>query len=168
MALGCVGAARAEAYAAKAEALTSATELTRRLALSPTEAHGLGIQVNRDGVRRSAFELLSYPDTTWEQLVRAFPELSSISMRTAKQLETDAKYHVYLDRQRSEIETMRREEARALPVDLDYTRIAGLSNEVRTKLDQVRPRTLAQAARIEGMTPAALGLLLTFLKRSAA
>ena len=166
--LGCVGEARTAAYVKKAVILEAATQLAKGSNLSPTEAAIFGIQVNRDGVRRSVFELLSYPDVTWDQVVRACPHLADVQPRIARQLEVDAKYHVYLDRQRSEIATLRREEARSLPTDLDYSAVVGLSNEVRAKLDQVKPSTLAQAGRLEGMTPAALSLLLAHLKKTAA
>ncbi len=166
--IGCVGSVRAEAFERKQGLLDQAGTLAKSLAVSPTEAIAAGLQVNRDGVRRTAFELLSYPDFSWEQVSRVFPQLRDIAPKTARQLEIDAKYHVYLDRQRSEIESMRREEARRLPADLDYKAVVGLSNEVRMKLEQVRPLTLAQAGRIEGMTPAALTLLIAHLRKAAA
>jgi tRNA uridine 5-carboxymethylaminomethyl modification enzyme len=166
--IGCVGGLRAEAFAAKQDLLDHASTLAKGLSVSPTEAISAGLQVNRDGVRRTAFELLSYPDFSWEQVARVFPQLGEVPSKTARQLEIDAKYHVYLDRQKSEIESMRREEARRLPPDLDYQCVVGLSNEVRMKLQQVRPSTLAQAGRIEGMTPAALTLLIAHLRKAAA
>ena len=166
--LGCVGYERATEYSKKASTLEAATLLAKNSSFSPSEAAGVGIQVNRDGIRRTAFELLSYPDVTLDQILRACPLLADVSPRILRQLEVDAKYHVYLDRQRTEIESLRREEARALPTDLDYASVVGLSNEVRAKLDQVKPATLAQAGRLEGMTPAALSLLLAHLKKTAA
>ena len=166
--LGCVGYERATEYSKKASTLEAATLLAKNSSFSPSEAAGVGIQVNRDGIRRTAFELLSYPDVSLEQVLRACPLLAEAPPRILRQLEVDAKYHVYLDRQRTEIESLRREEARALPTDLDYASVVGLSNEVRAKLDQVKPATLAQAGRLEGMTPAALSLLLAHLKKTAA
>jgi tRNA uridine 5-carboxymethylaminomethyl modification enzyme len=166
--IGCVGSVRRKAFDEKSAELARATALVSDLKISPTEAVAIGLQVNRDGVRRTGFELLSYPDVGWDQLAQAFSILRDVPVKIARQVETDAKYHVYLDRQRAEIEAMRREEGRRLPADLDYGQVVGLSNEVRAKLDLVRPQTLAQAQRIEGMTPAAVTLLMAHLRKAAA
>ena len=164
-ALGCVGSHRAAHFAASQEALDAARLRLDTLSLTPNEAHSVGIDLNQDGIRRNAFQLLSYPDIGWHRLVAVWPELGSVSPRIAERLCTDATYAVYLDRQRSDIAAFRRDEAVALPIRLDYAAIPGLSNEMRGKLETVRPGTLGQAARIEGVTPAALTLLAAHARR---
>ena len=135
------------------------------MSLTPSEAAGHGLALNRDGVRRSAFQLLSYPEIGWERLVSVWPELVEVPPRLAERLRTDATYAVYLDRQSADIAAFRRDEAVRLPAQIDYAGIAGLSNEMRGKLETVRPTTLGQAARIEGVTPAALTLLAAYARR---
>ena len=121
--------------------------------------------MNQDGVRRSVHELLAYPDLDLERLAAIWPELGSLSAPIAEQLEIDAKYAGYLDRQDLDIQSFRKDEQLVLPDTLDYRAIGGLSTEVRQKLESIRPRTLGQAARIDGVTPAALTLLLGHVKR---
>ena len=164
-ALGCVGAHRATQFAASQEALTSARARLDALGLTPNEARAVGIELNQDGLRRSAFKLLSYPDITWDRLATVWPELGAVAPRVAERLCTDATYAVYLDRQKADIAAFRRDEAVALSNRLDYAAIPGLSNEMRAKLESVRPSTLGQAARIEGVTPAALTLLAAHARR---
>ncbi|MGE7418380.1 tRNA uridine-5-carboxymethylaminomethyl(34) synthesis enzyme MnmG [Methylobacterium tarhaniae] len=168
LSLGCVSSARARHDAARREALHGARRMLDDLSLTPTEAQRHGIALNRDGIRRSAFQLLSYPEISWDRLAAVWPQLRAISPALADRLCTDATYAVYLDRQRADIAAFRRDESVALPALLDYGSIAGLSNELRLKLDKVRPRTLGQAARIEGVTPAALTLLAAHARRGAA
>ncbi|KAA5600407.1 tRNA uridine-5-carboxymethylaminomethyl(34) synthesis enzyme MnmG [Blastochloris sulfoviridis] len=165
IALGCVGAARARHATAKRAALDAATALARSLTVTPDEADRFGLVLNRDGKRRSAFELLSYPDVEFEAVARIWPELAALDPPIARQLEIDATYAVYLDRQASDIAAFRRDEALTLPADLDYAGIAGLSVELRQRLARVRPHTVGQAGRIEGMTPAALALLCVRARR---
>jgi tRNA uridine 5-carboxymethylaminomethyl modification enzyme len=165
--LGLVGDVRRHVYAAKDAALKEAQALVERLALTPNEAQKSGLKLNQDGIRRTAFELLAYPDVDLAVLHRIWPELAGIEPRIAEQVTTDAKYAVYLARQSADIESSRRDEAVALP-SMDYGALAGLSNELREKLDLARPATLGQAARIDGMTPAALTLILAEAKRSGA
>jgi tRNA uridine 5-carboxymethylaminomethyl modification enzyme len=117
--------------------------------------------MNQDGARRSALDVLAQAEGGWPAVFALWPELASVDAKTAAQIETEARYAVYLDRQEADVEAFRRDEAIALPADLDFGAIAGLSNELREKLTRSKPATLAQAARIEGMTPAALTLLLT-------
>ncbi|TGD97482.1 tRNA uridine-5-carboxymethylaminomethyl(34) synthesis enzyme MnmG [Methylobacterium nonmethylotrophicum] len=167
IALGCVSAARAAHDAARRGALNDARQRLDALSLTPSQAERHGITLNRDGIRRSAFQLLSYPEITWEQLAAVWPDLRDIPPALADRLCTDATYAVYLDRQRADIAAFRRDEAVSLPPHLDYAGIAGLSNELRLKLDKVRPLTLGQAARIEGVTPAALTLLAAHARRGA-
>ncbi|MGX7704017.1 tRNA uridine-5-carboxymethylaminomethyl(34) synthesis enzyme MnmG [Methylobacterium sp. Gmos1] len=167
LALGCVSPTRAAHDAARRDALQGARRMLDELSLTPTEAHRHGIALNRDGIRRSAFQLLSYPEITWDRLAAVWPQLQAIPPALADRLCTDATYAVYLDRQQADIAAFRRDEAVALPALLDYGSIAGLSNELRLKLDKVRPLTLGQAARIEGVTPAALTLLAAHARRGA-
>ena len=163
--LGLVGRRRSESFSLRHSCLEAARSLARALTLTPTEARRHGLKVNQDGVRRSVHELLAYPDIDVAALARVWPELDDLPRFAAEQLEIDAKYSGYLDRQREDIEAFRRDERLALPAELDYAAIAGLSTEVRQKLTQSRPITLGQAARIDGITPAALTLLLSHVKR---
>jgi tRNA uridine 5-carboxymethylaminomethyl modification enzyme len=164
---GVVGARRREVSEKRAASLESARQLTRSLSLTPNEAEAFGIHLNRDGVRRSAFEILGRPDLTLTDLARAWPELGQLDRFASEQIEIEAKYAVYLDRQEADIASLRRDDAAALPANIDYEAIDGLSNEVRSKLSAVRPATLGQASRIEGVTPAAMALLLAEIKRRA-
>jgi tRNA uridine 5-carboxymethylaminomethyl modification enzyme len=164
--IGCVGAERTEKHRAKMDALADATALFRSVSLTPNEAAKHGLLLNRDGQRRTAYDLLGYPDIDVGTLSRIWPEFSGVARKIAEQVEIAAKYAVYLDRQAADIAAFQRDERLELPVDLDYAGIAGLSNEVRQKLDTVRPATLGQAGRIDGMTPAALALLAIHLRRS--
>jgi tRNA uridine 5-carboxymethylaminomethyl modification enzyme len=157
---GLVGRDRAAAFADKQERLASARQLCESLALTPNEAGKHGLHLNQDGVRRSAFELLAYPDIDLLRLACIWPELGHIDRIVAEQIEIDARYAVYLVRQDEDIAAVQRDEAVELSPDLDYRALAGLSNELREKLGRVRPTTLGQASRIEGMTPAALTLVL--------
>ncbi|WP_103121706.1 tRNA uridine-5-carboxymethylaminomethyl(34) synthesis enzyme MnmG [Methylopila sp. Yamaguchi] len=166
-ALGCVSPARSRAFAAKADALAAAEALARGLTVTPTEAARHGVHVNHDGRRRSAFELLSLPDVGREELVRLWPEIAGVDVATFAQLEIEASYAVYLDRQEVDIRRFRAEEQAAIPVDIDYAALPGLSAELRDKLLAVAPRTLGQAGRIEGMTPAALTLIAARARRAA-
>jgi tRNA uridine 5-carboxymethylaminomethyl modification enzyme len=165
-ALGCVGEHRAAHFAAAQASLDTTRAQLDRLSLTPNQARAVGIDLNQDGIRRSAFQLLSYPDIDWSRLCAVWPELSAVPPRVAERLCTDATYAVYLDRQQADIAAFRRDEAVALPIRLDYAGIPGLSNEMRLKLEAVRPGTLGQAARIEGVTPAALTLLAAHARRA--
>jgi tRNA uridine 5-carboxymethylaminomethyl modification enzyme len=163
--VGVVGRERREAFHDKMAAMDSARERLETLSVTPNEAAKFGIELNRDGVRRSAYDLLSYPGIDIARLTPIWPELAAIPARVATQIEVEAQYAVYLDRQDSDIEAFRKDEGIALPADLDYAAVSGLSNELRDKLIRIRPGNLGQASRIEGMTPAALGLLLSRAKR---
>ena len=168
LAIGCVGARRQAHHAGKTAALDKARDLVTSLALSPNEAGKHGLTVNRDGVRRSGFDLLSYPDINWQTLAVIWPELLGVSGPVAEQIEIGAKYAVYLDRQKRDVASFRREEDALIPPELDYGAMRGLSNELRSRLSLVRPATLGQASRIEGMTPAALTLVVAHLPRRGA
>ena len=165
LALGCVGPARAKKHLAKMSALAAAREFARSISLTPSEAHRYGLALNKDGVRRSAFELLSYPGIGLADVAKIWPRFAELSPDVAEQLETDAKYDVYLSRQAADVASYRRDESFALPDDLDYAALRGLSNEVRQKLQSIRPRTIGQAGRIDGITPAALTLLVAHVRR---
>ncbi len=165
MEFGIVGRERARAYAAKADALVNAKRMLDGLTLTPAEAARHDLNVNQDGVRRSAFDLLAHPDVTFDRLAAIWPGIASIAAPVAEQIRIDAQYAVYLKRQQADVDAMRRDEALALPSDLDYDAIGGLSTEVRQKLSAVRPANLGQAGRIDGITPAALTRLLSYVKR---
>lgn len=166
VALGCVSETRRVAFETKVAKLAEVTALLKSLSLTPAEALKKGLPMNQDGIRRSAFELLSYPDMTFERLVQVWPEeLGSVDPAIAEQVAIDALYAVYLERQAQDIEALRRDEALSIPADFDFQALAGLSNELKQKLETVRPATLGQASRVEGVTPAALMLVLSQLKR---
>jgi tRNA uridine 5-carboxymethylaminomethyl modification enzyme len=165
VAIGCVGSARQHAHRAKMAALAQARDFARSVSLTPNEAERHGLALNKDGQRRSAFELLSHPGIDVAQLARIWPRLAELPPKIAEQLEIDAKYDVYLSRQAADIAAYRRDESLELPEGLDYGALRGLSNEVRQKLEAARPRTIGQAGRIDGITPAALTLLVAHLKR---
>jgi tRNA uridine 5-carboxymethylaminomethyl modification enzyme len=167
VAIGVVGGARARAFAAKKAALEAARNLAESLAETPDFLRNQGIPVNRDGIRRSAADLLGYPDVTLARLAAIWPELGGFGPAIAEQLEIDGLYRGYLERQAADIRAFRKDEALRLPDRLDYGAIGGLSNEVRQKLDATRPTTLGQAARIAGVTPAALVALLRHVRGPA-
>ncbi|WP_448040298.1 tRNA uridine-5-carboxymethylaminomethyl(34) synthesis enzyme MnmG [Bradyrhizobium liaoningense] len=166
IALGCVGGARTRHHRAKMAALNAARTLSKSLTVTPNEASKHGLSLNRDGQRRSAFELMAYPEIGWSQVRAIWPELAAIDPAIATHLEIDAKYDVYLERQSADVEAFRRDEGMVLS-DVDYRQVPGLSNEVRAKLEKARPFTVGQAGRIDGMTPAALGILAAYLRREA-
>ena len=139
--------------------------LLTTLTTSPSAARKAGIAVNEDGKPRSAFDLLSYPDVTPGDALRLWPEIATIPEPIVEQLVVDAQYAVYLDRQRDDIEAVRRDEQKPIPDAMDYAIIPGLSMELRQKLQQFRPQTIAQAQAMDGMTPAAITLLLAVIRR---
>ncbi|SHG35691.1 tRNA uridine-5-carboxymethylaminomethyl(34) synthesis enzyme MnmG [Bradyrhizobium erythrophlei] len=164
--LGCVGQVRSQYHHAKMAALEAAKVLTKSLTLTPNEAARYGLALNKDGQRRSAFELLAYPEIGWSEIRGIWPELSAIEPGIAVHLEIDAKYDVYLKRQIADVDAFRRDEGLILG-DIDYLKVPGLSNEARSKLEAARPWTVGQAGRLDGMTPAALGILAAYLRREA-
>jgi tRNA uridine 5-carboxymethylaminomethyl modification enzyme len=167
IAIGCVGTVRASAHRGKMAALDAATAFVKSVSLTPNEAEKYGLALNRDGQRRSAFELLSYPSIDLEQVTNIWPSIAEFGPIIAQQVETNAKYAVYLDRQATDLAAFRRDESVVLPDDLDYSAVTGLSNEARQKLSASRPQTLGQAGRIDGITPAALMLLAAHLRRGS-
>ena len=162
---GLVGEARRERFEQKRSALAAGRKLLDTLAVSPTAARKAGLSVNADGQQRTAFELLSYPEMTAEKLLPLWPELAGVAPAVMDQLAIDAQYAVYLDRQKADIEAMKRDESREIPDWLDYAALPGLSIEIRQKLSAQRPATIAQAQAIDGVTPAAITLVLSVIRR---
>ncbi|MBV9261496.1 MAG: tRNA uridine-5-carboxymethylaminomethyl(34) synthesis enzyme MnmG [Pseudolabrys sp.] len=165
IAIGCIGNARRAFHVKKMSALDDASAFAKSVSLTPKEAERHGIAINNDGRRRSAYELLSYADIDVAALAKIWPRFGELAAPIAQQIEIDAKYEVYLSRQAADIEAYRRDESVALPDDFDYAGLPGLSNEARQKLSTHRPRTIGQAGRIDGVTPAALTLLVAHMRR---
>ena len=165
IALGCVGNVRARLHEAKSDALIDARAFAKSVTLTPKEAERHSLTLNKDGQRRTAFELLSYPTISINDLAKIWPRFGELAPKVAEQIEIDAKYDVYLSRQASDVAAYRRDESFTLPDDLDYAVLPGLSNEVKQKLIAQRPRTIGHAGKIDGVTPAALTLLVAHVKR---
>jgi tRNA uridine 5-carboxymethylaminomethyl modification enzyme len=165
---GCVSHERAKFYADKRDRLAAARTRMRELSVTPNQAQGHGIAIKLDGARRSALELLSFPEVTFVQLAQVWPDLANVAPDVIEQLEIDAQYAGYLGRQEADIVAFRREEGLRIPADLDYAAVKGLSTEAGQKLEAIRPATLGQAARIDGVTPAALTLVLAHVRAKAA
>jgi tRNA uridine 5-carboxymethylaminomethyl modification enzyme len=166
--VGCVGAGRAKCFAAKMTALIAARAQLAQLRMTPSALKRHGIAVNEDGINRSAAGLLAYPGIDLWRLAAVWPELGSLGPEIAEQVEIDARYSGYLERQERDIAAFRRDEALRLPADLDYSTVGNLSREICDKLAVARPATLGAAARISGVTPVALGALLKYVRRRAA
>jgi tRNA uridine 5-carboxymethylaminomethyl modification enzyme len=167
MAIGCVSSGRRRAFETKMARLSAARHVAGSLSLTPSAGLAHGLEISQDGSRRNALELLAYPDIGIDRLGKIWPELSGLDRDIAQQLENDARYAGYVGRQEAAISMMRREEARALPPGLDFYAISGLSSELQQKLASVQPSTIGQAARIDGMTPAALTLVLAVARQCA-
>ncbi len=167
-ALGVVAAVRAAAFAEKASALADARAMAATLTLTPSAAEKAGLPVKADGQRRNVTELLAYPTIGFDDLARVWPQIAGWPAVVREQIEIDASYAGYLDRQAADVAAFRRDENLSLSASLDYATVGGLSNEAREKLNTVRPLTLGQAARIEGVTPGALTALLAHVRRRAA
>lgn len=166
--MGLVKSVRAKHFASKMERLDSIRSFLLANNLTPNEAASLGIEIKFDGRRRSAFELLTYPNIALDTLVRKWPELGSFDQKDLQQVEIEARYASYLERQASDIAMLRKDEKRSIPPDIDYRQIGSLSNEVRDKLIRTRPETIAQAQRIEGMTPSAILAVLAHMRKREA
>ncbi len=164
--IGLVGTKRASHFVSSQRELARAREMLNELSVTPQEAARNGIELNQDGVRRTAFQLLSYPWLDWKRLSQLWPQMDGVSPAIIDRLVTDATYSVYLDRQKADIASYRNDEAVIIDSDLDYAALPGLSNEIKAKLEMVRPTTIGQAARIEGMTPAAITLLAAFARKA--
>ena len=152
-------------FAARQDSVNAALTLAERLTATPNDMAKQGLKINQDGQRRSVKQLLAYQEITWDSLSALWPELLDVPGPAREQVVIEAQYAGYLDRQETDVRTFRKDEGLTLPTDLDYADISGLSNEVRAKLSQVRPATLGQAARISGVTPSALTLLLAYVRR---
>jgi len=162
--LGIASARRRQRYGEVMQRLDAARELAKALTMTPNEAARHGLEINRDGVRRSAYELLAYPSVDVAWLARIEPKFAAIDAKTAERLETEAKYSVYLDRQKTDVAQIRHEESRLIPETVDFTGVPGLSNELKQKMQARRPRSIADAQRMEGMTPAALAIIVAHVR----
>ncbi|NWJ23140.1 tRNA uridine-5-carboxymethylaminomethyl(34) synthesis enzyme MnmG [Rhizobium sp. RM] len=167
MAAGIVQKDRSERYARFVDELGRGRELMKELSISPSQAAKQGLKLNQDGQRRSVYELLAYPDISLSDLKQHWPELNSVSSKAAEILEIEASYAVYMQRQSADIIDIKRDEERKIPADFDFQSLSGLSNELKQKLEKARPENIAQAARVDGMTPAAISLLLALLRKSS-
>jgi tRNA uridine 5-carboxymethylaminomethyl modification enzyme len=165
MSLGCISSERAESYLNKADRLIDAMARLKGTRYSPRLIEKAGIKVSQDGAKRTAYELLSFPDVKFEQLLTLDASLENVDADVRRQVERDALYANYIERQQRDIDLLRKDEAHQIPVEFDYASVEGLSNELTSKLQRSLPENLAQAARIDGMTPSALTLLLSHLKR---
>ncbi len=165
LALGCVGFSRAARFSQYVKRLEQTRDQLRSLTVTPNEAEKAGMHLNKDGQRRSAYELLSHPGQSVENLSRLWPELRRIERNVAEAIEIEAAYAVYMDRQTADIVQARKEEERVIPPEFDFSVLSGLSNELKQKLEAARPKNIAQASRIDGMTPAAISLLLAYLRK---
>jgi len=165
--IGCMSAVRSRSYSIKNNALEEIAKVLSQKTLTPSKAERNGIEINKDGRRRTAFELLSYPNMSFQRLAEIWPELADVDPAIAAQIEIDARYDSYVKRQEIDVAALRKDEAIEIPDGFDYTTLPSLKAELRQKLTQQRPATLAQAGRIEGMTPAALMLILVTVKKQA-
>lgn len=166
--LGCVGTIRSFMFSNKNNALKRIANILSSFSISPREAERNGIELNKDGRRRSAFELLAYPSMSLLRLAQIWPQLSNVDPAIAAQVEVDARYAAYVERQDADVAALRKDEAVSIPAAFDYAALPNLRAELREKLVAQRPATLAQAGRIEGMTPAALMQLLAAVKKHSA
>jgi tRNA uridine 5-carboxymethylaminomethyl modification enzyme len=166
MELGCIGVTRRVAFTQKQKDLAALRQVLQAAVFTPKQLAGFGIAVNADGVRRSAFDLLAMPDMTRERVAALCPEAAAGPASHFEQLQIDSRYAGYLTRQDADIRAFRKDEALRLAPDLDYGKVGGLSTEVRLKLAAAKPASLGAAARIPGMTPAALTALLRYVQRS--
>lgn len=165
IAVGCISSARKTVFESKRAALDHGLEIMKSNKKTPFELSGYGISINQDGVRRSAFDLFKFPDITSDKLIEIWPEITGIDKKILKQIEIDGIYAGYITRQDADIKAFRKDEALELPADLDYKAIGSLSNEAISKLSETKPATLGAAARIPGMTPAALVALLRHVRK---
>ena len=164
--LGIVSADRAQRFKEVRDRVDGARALAQEIQLTPNEAARFGIEINRDGVRRSLYELLAYPDVDVALLGQIDDRFGAVDVKTAEALEIEAKYAVYLGRQKADVEQMRHEESRLIPQDLDFAAVSGLSNELKQKMSNRRPRSVADAQRMEGMTPAALAVIVAHIRNA--
>ena len=163
--MGCVSDQRREKFETWQNRIEECREAFESLSLTPNEAESHGFKLNKDGIRRSAFKLLSYPKIALDDILKVWPELARFERNVLETVEIDATYAVYMDRQKNDIRIQQREEGRLIPDDFDFDVLPGLSNELKHKLNTNRPASIAHANKIDGMTPAAIALILTYLKR---
>ncbi len=166
MAIGCVSSGRAAAFDEKLDKLNRVRASLKEMSLTPSQLSKAGISVSQDGSRRDGFEVLAFPDVSFDHLTALFPELGETEPQIAEQISNEAMYANYIQRQSRDVEAMQRDEAQQIPHDFDFTALEGLSGELRQKLMAARPATLGQAARVEGVTPAALTLILARIRRA--
>lgn len=164
--LGCVGSERQAKFLDYQQQRLDLFEALGSLVCSPNEMAAAGVSVNQDGRRRSAREILAYPEVSWSDVVKVWPDLASCDEKISDAVSIDCLYEIYLERQNADIQSVRAEEERAIPVDFDYSSLSGLSNELKGKLGALRPHNVGQASRIEGMTPAAVALLVGHLRKT--
>ncbi|MGO4834452.1 tRNA uridine-5-carboxymethylaminomethyl(34) synthesis enzyme MnmG, partial [Rhizobiaceae sp. 2RAB30] len=166
--LGIVSSSRAERFGAMMARLDAGRAVLQELGLTPNEARRHSIEISQDGVRRSAYQLLAYPGMDFARLGAVWPQLGEIDAKTSEKLETEARYAVYLDRQEADFAAIRREEMRMIPGDLDFSTVPGLSNELKQKIRDRRPSSISDAQKIDGMTPAALSLMIAHIRNAEA
>ena len=164
--IGCVSSARAQRFAAYSEQLDAARAMLQSLETTPNEARRAGLMINLDGQRRTAYELLSYPDFSLTDIAKIWPDIATLDARIGEAMDIEASYAVYMKRQAVDIADIKRDEDRLIPANFDYSQLSGLSNELKQKLQRAEPYSIAQAAKIDGMTPAAISLLLVHLRRA--
>jgi tRNA uridine 5-carboxymethylaminomethyl modification enzyme len=165
--IGCVSDSRRHVFEEKMEKLDRARTILTEHRFTPKEILGAGVVINQDGKRRNGLELLAFPDVTFDDLVRLLPKLALVDPESRRQTERDALYAKYIERQENDVQALRKDEGHVFPPAFDFDAVHGLSAELKRKLTEIRPGNLAQAARIEGMTPAALALLLSRVRRHA-
>jgi len=166
--LGCVSTEREAKFSAWIAALASGRQMLESLTMTPTEGRAHGLKLNLDGQRRSAFELLSYAEHSVQSLSAVWPELAMLDPKLREALEIDATYAVYMDRQAADIAGVLREESRVIPEEFDFQSLSGLSNELKQKLVAAMPRNLAQAMKVDGITPSAISLILAHIRKNEA
>jgi tRNA uridine 5-carboxymethylaminomethyl modification enzyme len=166
--LGIVARERSQRFQSVRAKIDTARQLARSVSLTPNEAARHGLEINKDGARRTAYDLLTYPGVDVAWLSRVDPAFGELDRATAEALEIEAKYSVYLERQRADVERMRHEESVLIPDHIDFSNVPGLSNELKLKMRERRPRSVADAQRMEGMTPAALAVIVAHVRRAAA
>jgi tRNA uridine 5-carboxymethylaminomethyl modification enzyme len=164
--LGIVASTRMQRFGEIALKLDQARALAKSVTLTPNEAGRHGLEINKDGVRRSAYELLAHPGVDMAWLARVEPRFAGLDAKTAERLETEAKYSVYLDRQQADVAQIRHEESRLIPQTIDFSDVPGLSNELKQKMKTRQPRSIADAQRMEGMTPAALAIIVAHVRNA--
>ena len=164
--VGCVGKERAKEFKMKLKQLNQARCLIQSLSKSPKQLKQMGFLVNVDGHKRTAFDLLAYPEVSWTDLIKVFPELEKIPAEIAKQLMIEGRYQGYLARQNQDIVDFKKDEALKIPEKIDYYQVGGLSNEIRERLEKERPQTIGAMGRMRGITPASITAVIGYLKKN--